>query len=396
MRIALVCGAMRPREDGVADYTARLARRLADEGVEVVVPTGGEPEEMPDLDVRRVTAGWTPRGVRQAASAIRALAPDLVHIQFAPSAYRFHRAIGLLPLLLGTTPLVVTLHEFGSWAWQPRWLPASLLERAGWWERETLQLAPRAGVVLCVGDASAGLVRARLPKADVRVVPIAPNVAVHPVERDRARSELRRQLGAPQDAPVAAFFGFVHPVKGIPYLLDAVASVRRRRPDVRLVIAGGFTSLALPRAEADAYRAEVEAMIASRGLAEVVRLTGWQPEAAISRLLQGADLAVLPFTAGVTAKSGSLLTVLAHGLPAVVTIPPGGSDGTVARGVLPVPIRDSDALAEAIGRLLDQPELAARLAAEAREMVPEDPWGAIARMHCEIYRSCALQPVPAG
>jgi glycosyltransferase involved in cell wall biosynthesis len=229
------------------------------------------------------------------------------------------------------------------------------------------------------------------------VIPIASNIAVHPTARDEARAALRHRLGVPEDAPVAAFFGFLHPVKGLPYLLDAVTRLRDQHPWLRLVIAGGFTSLALPQVEADAYRGEIEATIARLGLQPVVHLTGWQPEPEVSRLLQGADLAVLPFTQGVTAKSGSLFAVLAHGLPTVATSPP-GEPSDPEPGMLRVPVRDPQALADAIGRLLDDPDLAARLAAEARAAVPADPWGAIANAHCEVYTQLlsARRPVPAA
>jgi hypothetical protein len=41
----------------------------------------------------------------------------------------------------------------------------------------------------------------------------------------------------------------------------------------------------------------------------------------VSALLHAADAAVLPFTAGVTGKSGALLAALGHGVPTAVTVP---------------------------------------------------------------------------
>ncbi|WP_345033548.1 glycosyltransferase [Kutzneria kofuensis] len=80
------------------------------------------------------------------------------------------------------------------------------------------------------------------------------------------------------------------------------------------MVVGGFESLAMPPDEAAAYRAELEALADER-----VEFTGHLPVHEVSAVLHGADVAVLPFTAGVTTKSGALLTVLAHGLPTVVT-----------------------------------------------------------------------------
>lgn len=388
--VALVCGAFRPSRDGVADYTARLALRLAQEGVEPVVLASGEAEELPALNVRQVADIWDLRGVRQAATTIRCLDPDLVHVQFAPAAYGFRGSIGLLPHLLGGLRLVVTLHEYGWWTWEPRWVPAPVRrmlwpagERMGCWDRETGCLAPCADVILTVDSGYAEIARARLKCAEIQVVPIAPNVPVVPVDRGEARVELRRQLDAPADAPVAVFFGFVHPVKGIPYLLDAVVTLRCRHPDLRLAVIGGFASLALPEDEARSYRAELQAEMALRGLRDIVYLTGWQPEEAVSRLLAGADFGVLPFTAGVTAKSGALLTLLAHGLPTVAT--EAQDQQLKTGGVVLVPPRDSGAIAKAITRLLECQDLRERLAREASEAVGADPWGEIVEAHLQVY-----------
>ena len=56
-------------------------------------------------------------------------------------------------------------------------------------------------------------------------IPLAPNVPdCGPVD---ARA-VRARHGIPADAQVVAFFGFVHPVKGLRYLIEAVARLRRR------------------------------------------------------------------------------------------------------------------------------------------------------------------------
>jgi glycosyltransferase involved in cell wall biosynthesis len=100
-----------------------------------------------------------------------------------------------------------------------------------------------------------------------------------------------------------AFFGFVHPVKGTRQLIEAV----RRMAGLRLVVVGGFTSLALPPAEAEAYRAELAD--------DRVEFTGHLPAEEVSAVLRGADVVVLPFTAGVTAKSGSRAMVADRAWP---------------------------------------------------------------------------------
>ena len=88
-------------------------------------------------------------------------------------------------------------------------------------------------------------------------MPLAPNVPDCGARGSPAPSAPR--LGIPADAEVVAFFGFVHPVKGLRYLIEAVARLRRRHPRLHLLVLGGFTSLALPAREADAFRDELTA-----------------------------------------------------------------------------------------------------------------------------------------
>ena len=150
IRVAMVFAPARPGQDEISDYVSRLVAALSEVEVQVW-----------PVPVRRSAAdltGWW-AAVRRAARTVRALQPDLVHVQFAPVAYRFSRLPGLLPLLLPTdTPLVTTVHTYG---WRPPatglsaavWRP---LERAGWWDQETGRLAPASATVLTTHHGHAG------------------------------------------------------------------------------------------------------------------------------------------------------------------------------------------------------------------------------------------------
>ena len=77
VRIAMVQGRADPERDGVADYVRHLTAALRDAG-ENVLP-------VPVL------------GPREAAERLKSLRPDIVHVQFAPSAFGFSARPGLLP-----------------------------------------------------------------------------------------------------------------------------------------------------------------------------------------------------------------------------------------------------------------------------------------------------------
>lgn len=370
-RVEIVVGRYRPDRDGVSGYVERLVDALA------AVDVTAEVTEWPGLRFR------PRRGT------------DLVHVQFAPSAYGYSGGIGALPLRC-RVPVVTTLHEYGWWTWQPLGdrLPgvaavqdglARLAERTGRWDRETLLLAPSSRRLVVTGRGHADVVRRRLGR-EAQVIPIGANVGVA-FAGDRAAA--RRDLGVPPEDRLVAFFGFVHPVKGLRYLADAVAQLRREgRTRLRVVVVGGWRSLAWPDDEADAFVAELREHVRQAGLDDdAVRFTGFVDERTASCWLRAADVAALPFTHGVTAKSGSLLTCWAHELPTVATDPPDGPDPDLAGAALGATVRDVPTLVTALRRLFDDGELAARLVRVANERMAARDWSVVARAHAELYRA---------
>jgi glycosyltransferase involved in cell wall biosynthesis len=220
---------------------------------------------------------------------------------------------------------------------------------------------------------------------DTVTVPLAPNVP--DCGSGGPRSAIRERLGVPVDAEVVAFFGFVHPVKGLRYLIEAVSRLQARHDRLHLLLLGGFTSLALPADEARAFRAELTAWAAKCGVADRVTITGHLHAEQVSAALHASDVAAFPFTAGATLKSGALLTAFAHRLPTLVTAadPPDPHlvDGETV--VVAARVRDSGAVAEALGRLLDNTVLRARVASGGAALTADRTWPRIAAAHLEVY-----------
>ena len=394
LRVGLVCGHFDPARDGVADYTRHLAEHLRSTGCEALICTAHRYARTPGEEIVGVTDRWDVRGIRRAARTIARLPLDVVHVQFAPSAFGFSRAVGLLPLLLPSgTPMVATLHEYGVWTaagagGRLRSAAWSAMERRQRADRETLVLTLEADRLLATAPEHADVVRDRFadPRLEVTHVPIAPNVPVARLDGEDVPSAVRALLGLPPDARLAVFFGFFHPVKDLAGLIEAVAAARRVVPDLRLVLAGGSESHSVHGAAADALRRGLEDVARREGVEQHVVFTGFLPEEDVSRLLRAADVAVFPFDAGVTAKSGSLLAALAHGVPTIATSPPGAVDRrTEVEGVLRVPPRDTAALVDALLLVLSDRNLATRLATAGRACAERWTWPKIAGFHARMY-----------
>jgi glycosyltransferase involved in cell wall biosynthesis len=134
-------------------------------------------------------------------------------------------------------------------------------------------------------------------------------------------------------------------------------------------------------------RAELEARTRALGLSGNVVFTGARDD--IAEMLAMLDLVVVPsLTEGM---SNALLEAMAMARPVVATAMGGNVDVIEdgATGVL-VPPRDPEALAEALLRLLGDPDRARRLGAAARERARAEHSleGMVARYQ-DLYRGLA-------
>ena len=170
LRVGLLCGDLEPALDGVADYSRRLAIALSTAGLDPVLLTTYLLAQA--ADAVGITAGWDLSGMRAAARAIRTMSLDILHVQFAPSVFGFSRAVGLLPLLVPERlPIVVTLHEYGTWSSRTPlggvtgrlW---SAAERLSLLDRETLLLTPRRARVVVTNAQHLAVAIARFPAGD--------------------------------------------------------------------------------------------------------------------------------------------------------------------------------------------------------------------------------------
>lgn len=162
-----------------------------------------------------------------------------------------------------------------------------------------------------------------------------------------------RQTRQPEDPPLIVSVGSVVPRKGFDVLLDALGRIADR--PWRAVIAGSL----------DREAASVEALrSAAAVLGERVTIGGEMPEADIRALYASATVFALA-----TRYEGFgmvFMEAMASGLPVVATAGGAVPDVVPPEAGLVVPVDDAVAMADALRRVLDDAELAARLSAGAR------------------------------
>ena len=158
------------------------------------------------------------------------------------------------------------------------------------------------------------------------------------------KQEARRRLGLPENAPVLLFFGFIRQYKGLHVLLDAMPSVTRHLPDVRLVVAGEFYDDPAP------YHAQIR----QHGLEDQVLLRpDYIPEGEVAHYFSAADVVVQPYLSAT--QSGIAQIAFHFGRPLVVT-DVGGLAEVVPHeeAGLVVPPSDPEALAAAVVRFFKE------------------------------------------
>lgn len=184
-------------------------------------------------------------------------------------------------------------------------------------------------------------VRARSPGA--KVVSVIGNGVPDGFSARGSRDEARRYLGLPLDAALIGTAGALDASRGIEDLLQGIAQLRRRRPNVRLVLAG-------PR-----DRKTAQAIAAGDGVIDLGRMAHDQ----VPWLYTALDAGVVcnrDSTFGRACHPQKLVEMAACGLPAVVAAV--GDAAMLLGDANLYPPGDALALADRLERQLDAPVIA--------------------------------------
>jgi polysaccharide biosynthesis protein PslH len=253
--------------------------------------------------------------------------------QFPPVA-QYLDAAGAVPTIMDTQD-VCMVSMFRKWR-KASGFVRRLIDASTWyaWTRYEMRHYAKADLMLALSDTDAGVLRAFLPDVPCAVSPVASEVS----------SRAQRDAGS----YVAMVGNFHHPpnVDGLRWLIDEVwPQVRARAPIAELHVAGPQCPAATQVMEA-------------RG----IRMLGFVDD--VDAFFDGAALSVCPYRFGGGVKI-KVLEALARGCPVVTTAL--GTEGlSVSDGVHLAVANDSQAFAEAIVKLLNDPALASRFGEAGR------------------------------
>lgn len=189
----------------------------------------------------------------------------------------------------------------------------------------------------------------------------------------RGQRDRERWFPDARNQKLVVLVGNMHSdVKGHPWLIAAAPTVLKEFPSTRFVFAGDGGA-----------RPEFEKQVSQLGLQRQFTFLGCCDN--VPDLLASCDIAVLPSRA--EGLSNAVLEYMAAGLPTIATSV-GGNAELVKDGVtgLLVPPEDSAALANALLRLLGDPDLSGRIAAGGQRIATEDySFGRLIRQTDALY-----------
>ncbi|WP_284231164.1 glycosyltransferase [Mycobacterium antarcticum] len=197
------------------------------------------------------------------------------------------------------------------------------------------------------------------------------------------------QLAAPvrQGRPTLLTWGLLGPGKGIERVIDAMASLHDLPAKPRYLVAGRTHPKVLA-AQGEAYRDARIDQARRRGVGgSVVFDADYRDVASLTRLAQSSEVVVLPYDSTDQVTSGVLVDAIATGRPVVATAFPHAVELLGSGAGVVVDHDDPDALAEALRRVLTQPDAAAAMAAEAARLAPAMAWPIVANAYLRLARS---------
>jgi len=208
------------------------------------------------------------------------------------------------------------------------------------------------------------------------------DISVVPNGIDLKRFEISSGEKKEGSAKTIIFVGRLHPVKGVQYLIEAMATVHQQMPNVKLVIVGDGVE-----------RARLEELTERLNLNDCIQFAGQVSQESIPRLMHQADVFVLSsLSEGLPVV---ILEAMAAGLPIVAT-KVGGIPDIVEEGVngYLVNAKNPEEIADRLLILLQDDEMWEEISANNREKAEQYTWDKVTGTVEGIYFECLVPDMP--
>ncbi|HWH20101.1 MAG TPA: glycosyltransferase family 4 protein [Solirubrobacterales bacterium] len=372
-------------EGGLARHVRKLSEALVGLGIEVHVLTrGGEDapanEIAAGVEVHRIREPAHPTDLDEFVNWVGQMNADMLDAGVElGEAFDFDLVHGHDWLVAGAcdqlarrfeAPLVTTIHatEYGRHQGWVKDHPQAYIHGVERWitNRSQRVIACSAYMQEQIADIFA------VAPGRITVIPNGIDPADLPQPGAAEMARLRAQFAAPEERLVLLIGRLVYE-KGFQLALEAMPGVIDAVPGTRFLVAGSGT-----------HEEELKKQAKELGLMEHGTFLGWIGDDVLRSLYGIADLTVVP---SIYEPFGLVaLEAMASGCPVIVADTGGLREVVPHEGAgLRFRPRDPAALAEVAIRVLSDPDLEARLVAEAHEHVRRFDWADIAAQTAEVY-----------
>ncbi|MCW2811296.1 MAG: glycosyl transferase group 1 [Friedmanniella sp.] len=351
-----------PTQCGLASFSRALVAAISSPANRVGVVRVMDPGESP-APVDHTWVRGTPRGAESAAAALNSY--DVAVIQHEYGIFPGHDGDEILPLVRALrVPTIVVLH--------------TVLVTPSEHQREILEELARNSSVLVTMTETARqrlLAHYEVDAGQVQVIP-------HGAEP----SPLVDAAPAPEVAgrgPVVLTWGLLGEGKGIEWAIDAMATLSDLdpRPEYWVV---GQTHPKVKAVRGEVYREMLVEHTGAGWDGMVVFEDRYIDKAELHRIVQQADIVLLPYDSREQVTSGVLIEAVTAGKPVVSTRFPHAVELLSSGAGLLVDRQDPAGIAAALRRIMTEPGLARSMAREANRIAPDLLWPAVADRYRQV------------
>lgn len=261
-----------------------------------------------------------------------------------------------------SAPIVMTVHDL-AFVHEP----SHFTTRGLRFFTRGMELAlAEADAIVCPSEATrADAIAAGFEAQRTRVIPLGVDI---PQVTEAQTKDVRKKHGL--DRPFVLWTGTIEPRKNLPRLVEAFRSLEA---DIDLALVGP-----------EGWNEDLQTLIA--GLEERIRVLGFVPHSELGALYAAAE--VFCFPSLLEGFGFPVLEAMAQGTPVVTSAGTSTEELAGDAGVLVDP-RDVGSIADGLRRVIEDEQLAARLAEAGRERAATYTWNRTAASLIDLYREVA-------
>lgn len=387
MKLLFISAAFPPMRAGEADHAYHQCRYLSKKGIDVHVLTGQANQWAQDVPfaVHPIMRDWSWKDLPRFVRFIKSNRPDAVFLFYIGWVYHEHPMITFAAtmcrsILKGKRFVSMLAYPSGS---NPERFPQSsrvVRKLVQAWASPTDSsyefgtLLRDSDRIIVMSHGHCAMLTQHYSNSDKKslLVPPPPLLTMTTAVDAEARATTRAKLRlSPSDFAIV-YFGFIYPPKGVETVIHAFHRVSRRYPQARLVLVGGVIAREFPGRPR--FAEEMRELPKQLGIDEKVIWMGEYETGSdeASRYLYAVDACAFAHDLGVAMNNSSFAACAAHGLPMVATRGATLDEQFVdGNNVLLCPPRDPDAMAVALGRIIEDEDLRRRLREGSRKLAAE-------------------------